>query len=78
MASLTNKLGDPSRKVASKAGFLLSQLLLQHPAMKPVVVREVRLSKCGGQVCRQAWGAPDARCDGWLSRVGVARGVFAV
>eukprot|EP00955_Chlamydomonas_euryale_P012320 132407-Chlamydomonas_euryale.AAC.1 len=41
LSGLVNKLGDPSRKVASKAGFLLSQLLLQHPAMKPVVVREV-------------------------------------
>ncbi len=41
LSGLVNKLGDPSRKVASKAGYLLSQLLLQHPAMKPVVVREV-------------------------------------
>jgi len=38
-----NKLGDPSRKLASDAAFLLGQLLLQHPAMKMVVVREVRL-----------------------------------
>jgi hypothetical protein len=37
-----NKLGDPSRKLASDAAFLLGQLLLQHPAMKAVVVREVR------------------------------------
>ena len=42
LPALVNKLGDPSRKIASKAGYLLSQLLLQHPAMKPVVVREVR------------------------------------
>eukprot|EP00798_Chlamydomonas_sp_ICE-L_P018712 gene18712-25235_t len=40
LSALVNKLGDPSRKIASKAGYLLSQLLLQHPAMKPVVVRE--------------------------------------
>lgn len=41
LAALVNKLGDPSRKLASKAGFLLSQLLHHHPVMKPVVVREV-------------------------------------
>lgn len=41
LAALVNKLGDPARKVASNAAYLLSQLLLQHPAMKPVVVREV-------------------------------------
>ncbi len=41
LSALVNKMGDPSRKIASKAGYLLSQLLLQHPAMKPVVVREV-------------------------------------
>mmetsp|Transcript_8714 Transcript_8714/g.18540 ORF Transcript_8714/g.18540 Transcript_8714/m.18540 type:complete len:1163 (-) Transcript_8714:938-4426(-) len=41
LSGLVNKLGDPSRKIASKAGYLMSQLLLQHPAMKPVVVREV-------------------------------------
>lgn len=38
---LTNKLGDPNRKVASKAGYLLSCLLTQHPLMGPVVVREI-------------------------------------
>ena len=42
LSGIANKLGDPSRKIASKAGYLLSQLLLEHPAMKPVVVREVR------------------------------------
>lgn len=42
LAALVNKLGDPSRKLASDAAFLLGQLLLQHPAMKAVVVREVR------------------------------------
>lgn len=58
LAALTNKLGDPSRKVASKAGFLLSQLLLQHPAMKPVVVREVRQGQRGvGQVWGSVGGA---------------------
>lgn len=49
LGGLVNKLGDPERKMASTAGFLLSQLLLQHPAMKVVVVREVRavwMSSC--------------------------------
>ncbi|KAG2496991.1 hypothetical protein HYH03_004996 [Edaphochlamys debaryana] len=41
LAGLVNKLGDPSRQVASKAVFLLMQLLGKHPVMKPVVVREV-------------------------------------
>lgn len=45
LSALVNKLGDPSRKLASDAAFLLGQLLLQHPAMKMVVVREVRLAK---------------------------------
>ncbi|GFH22680.1 CBF domain-containing protein [Haematococcus lacustris] len=40
LGALVNKLGDPARKLASKAGYLLSQLLLQHPVMKPVVLRE--------------------------------------
>ena len=42
LSGITNKLGDPSRKIASNAGFLLSQLLMSHPGMKPVVLREVR------------------------------------
>jgi ribosome biogenesis protein MAK21 len=42
LSALVNKLGDPSRKLASDAAYLLGQLLLQHPAMKAVVVREVR------------------------------------
>ncbi|KAF5834970.1 CBF/Mak21 family-domain-containing protein [Dunaliella salina] len=41
LAALVNKLGDPNRKIASKTGYLLSQLLLQHPVMKPIVAREV-------------------------------------
>ena len=42
LSGLVNKLGDPSRKIASKAGYLLSSLLQQHPVMKPVVVAEVQ------------------------------------
>jgi ribosome biogenesis protein MAK21 len=41
LAMLVNKLGDPSRKLASKVGYLLNRLLSNHPAMKLVVVREV-------------------------------------
>ena len=38
---LINKLGDPSRTIAAKAMYLLSQLLERHSAMKWVVVGEV-------------------------------------
>lgn len=36
-----NKLGDSDRAVASKASYLVLQLLQAHPAMKAVVAREV-------------------------------------
>jgi ribosome biogenesis protein MAK21 len=39
---LVNKVGDPDRKIAAKAGFLLQQLMSKHPAMKTVVVQEVQ------------------------------------
>jgi ribosome biogenesis protein MAK21 len=39
---LVNKVGDPDRKIAAKAGFLLQQLMSKHPAMKMVVVQEVQ------------------------------------
>jgi len=38
---LTNKLGDPTRSIAAKAMYHLSQLLEKHPVMKWVVVGEV-------------------------------------
>lgn len=41
LALIVNKLGDPSRRVASNAGYLISRLLTQHPLMGMVVVREV-------------------------------------
>ncbi|KAK9820060.1 hypothetical protein WJX72_005600 [[Myrmecia] bisecta] len=41
LTGIVNKLGDPSRKIASKAGYLLACLLAEHPGMKLVVVREV-------------------------------------
>lgn len=42
LSGVVNKLGDPSRKVASKAGYLLASLLQEHPVMKVVVVAEVQ------------------------------------
>ncbi|KAI9104557.1 CBF/Mak21 family-domain-containing protein [Phlyctochytrium arcticum] len=41
LALLVNKLGDQERKLASNASHLLSKLLLQHPAMKLIVIKEV-------------------------------------
>lgn len=51
---VVNKLGDPSRKVASKAGYLISCLLTQHPVMGLVVVREIEqfLFRCASACCR--------------------------
>jgi hypothetical protein len=53
---LVNKLGDPARKVASNAGFLLSCLLTRHPLMAPVIVREVEafLFRCVDRPCAPA------------------------
>jgi hypothetical protein len=39
---LVNKLGDPSSKVGMKCISLLSQIVYDHPAMKLVMIREVR------------------------------------
>jgi ribosome biogenesis protein MAK21 len=38
---VVNKLGDPERKAASNAGYMLTKLLAQHGGMKHVVVREI-------------------------------------
>ncbi|GAP82534.1 putative ribosome biogenesis protein MAK21 [Rosellinia necatrix] len=38
---LVNKLGDRDRKIASRASYLLLQLLTMHPRMKQVVVRSI-------------------------------------
>ncbi|KAG8730021.1 hypothetical protein FRC12_020558, partial [Ceratobasidium sp. 428] len=38
---LVNKLGDSDRSVASKASFHILQLLVPHPSMKGVIVREM-------------------------------------
>ncbi|WPT12707.1 Ribosome biogenesis protein NOC1 [Picochlorum sp. SENEW3] len=38
---VVNKLGDPDRKIASNAGYLITKLLAHHDGMKHVVVREI-------------------------------------
>ncbi|KAH6602664.1 hypothetical protein BASA61_000891 [Batrachochytrium salamandrivorans] len=38
---LVNKLGDLDKKLASKSVHLLSQLVLRHPAMKIVIIKEI-------------------------------------
>lgn len=42
LADLTDKLGDPSKAVCSKTIELLKKIIWVHPAMKGVIVREVR------------------------------------
>ncbi|XP_039281140.1 LOW QUALITY PROTEIN: CCAAT/enhancer-binding protein zeta [Nilaparvata lugens] len=41
LKSVVNKLGDPQRKIASKAIYCLTQLLKQHEAMKQIVLNEI-------------------------------------
>ncbi|KAL1883859.1 hypothetical protein VTK73DRAFT_7647 [Phialemonium thermophilum] len=38
---LVNKLGDRERKIASRASYLLLQLLNVHPGMKPIVIKTI-------------------------------------
>ncbi|KAI9839912.1 MAG: hypothetical protein M1819_000104 [Sarea resinae] len=38
---LVNKVGDPDKKIASKASFLLLQLQATHPLMKPVIISSI-------------------------------------
>ncbi|KAJ5107407.1 hypothetical protein N7456_004082, partial [Penicillium angulare] len=38
---LVNKLGDPGKKIASRASYLLLQLQQTHPAMKPLIIKAV-------------------------------------
>ena len=42
LSLVVNKLGDPERKIAARAGSALRDLLRRHGAMTAVVVREVR------------------------------------
>ncbi|EEQ85006.1 hypothetical protein RJZ56_007198 [Blastomyces dermatitidis] len=38
---LVNKLGDPNKKIASRASYLLLQLEQSHPLMKPIIISAV-------------------------------------
>lgn len=38
---LVNKLGDPDKKIASRASYLLLQLQVSHPLMKPIIIRSI-------------------------------------
>lgn len=38
---LVNKLGDRDRKIASRASYLLLQLQISHPGMKPIIIRAI-------------------------------------
>jgi ribosome biogenesis protein MAK21 len=38
---LVNKLGDPEKKIASRASYLLLQLQISHPLMKPIIIRSI-------------------------------------
>ncbi|CAG8897305.1 unnamed protein product [Penicillium nalgiovense] len=38
---LVNKLGDPGKKIASRASYLLLQLMQSHPMMKPIIIKAV-------------------------------------
>lgn len=38
---LVNKLGDPGKKIASRASYLLLQLQQTHPMMKPLIIKAV-------------------------------------
>lgn len=38
---LVNKLGDPSKKIASRASYLLLQLEQAHPLMKPTIISSI-------------------------------------
>lgn len=38
---LVNKLGDREKKIASRASYLILQLLTIHPAMKPIVIKTI-------------------------------------
>lgn len=38
---LVNKLGDPDKKIASRTSYLLLQLQVSHPLMKPIIIRSI-------------------------------------
>ena len=59
LSMLVNKLGDPERKIASKAMMLLQQLLKTHPVMKEIVTIEVErlLTRAGSKTERAQYNA---------------------
>jgi ribosome biogenesis protein MAK21 len=38
---LVNKLGDPDKKIASRTSYLLLQLQISHPLMKPIIIHSI-------------------------------------
>ncbi len=54
LARIVNKLGDPAKKVASKAVYQLGVLLKEHSAMKEVVLKEVERLLYRSNVGRRA------------------------
>ncbi|RDL42133.1 ARM repeat-containing protein [Venustampulla echinocandica] len=38
---LVNKLGDPDKKIASRTSYLLLQLQVSHPLMKPIIIASI-------------------------------------
>jgi ribosome biogenesis protein MAK21 len=38
---LVNKLGDPDKKIASRTSYLLLQLQVSHPLMKPIIIQSI-------------------------------------
>ena len=56
---LTNKLGDPQRKMASNASHLLLEVTVKHPMMKSIVAREVEqfMFRRGVSLKAQYYGA---------------------
>ncbi|GJQ09613.1 hypothetical protein GpartN1_g1404.t1 [Galdieria partita] len=41
LALIINKMGDPSKTIASKSGYFLHQILFRHPHMKSFIAKEV-------------------------------------
>ncbi|KAI0739517.1 CBF/Mak21 family-domain-containing protein [Daedaleopsis nitida] len=61
---LVNKLGDTEKSVCSRASYHLLQILQEHPAMKAVIVREVRSLVFRLPASTAAQATPTAPTDG--------------
>lgn len=66
LSILMHKLGDKSKKLGSKVAFLISKLMVKHPRMKRIVLREasreipsrpsLMIALClGREVCLLDW-----------------------